>query len=271
MPHQVPRPTGRPVEDLSETAAVRMADDWWDIYSPDHFWFRRRMEVLLKLAGPLLAAGTRVADIGCGNGMVQRQLEESLELTIDGFDLNRFALERSVSRRGRVAYYNVFDRREDLRGRYDTALALDVVEHVEDQDAFLLGIRHMLTPGGFLVLNVPAGQALYSTYDEAAGHVRRYAPDDVAMIARRAGFALERWTYWGLPLVPLVIMRKWFMRDPRGVVERGFRPLGSLSNRVLLALSRLEPIPQRLFGTSLLAVLRHAPSPTSPAGAAHSM
>ncbi len=264
----MPRPSGRPIERLSETTTVRMDDDWFEIASAEHFWLRRRLDVLLELAGPLLHRRARIAEIGCGTGVVQRQLEDRCDVTVDGFDLNLFALERNLSHRGRLACYNVLDRREDLAGRYDVVLLLDVIEHVDEEDAFVAGARHLLAPGGSLVVNVPAVQALYSSYDREVGHVRRYAPRDLAGVAGRASLVLRRWTYWGLPLLPLALARKWFVRssDPARVVKHGMQPPGHLANRALHLLARCEPIPQRVFGTSLLAVLSRERDPRAGAG-----
>ena len=61
--------------------------------------------------------------------------------------------------------------------------------------------RH-LAPGGKIVLNVPAGQWAYSEYDRAAGQVRRYSIATLRETGLRCGVRVQRWTYWGLPLVP---------------------------------------------------------------------
>jgi hypothetical protein len=71
---------------------------------------------------------------------------------------------------------------------------------------------------------------------------------------------IARCTYWGLPLMPLLVIRKLWMlaRSGGGAIAAGFETGGPVRDRALLLLSRCEPIPQRLIGTSLMAVLSSA-------------
>jgi 2-polyprenyl-3-methyl-5-hydroxy-6-metoxy-1,4-benzoquinol methylase len=49
-----------------------------------------------------------------------------------------------------------------------------VLEHIDDEQAFLREIRRCLAPGGRIYLSVPAGRWLWSDDDVQAGHFRRY-------------------------------------------------------------------------------------------------
>ncbi len=62
-----------------------------------------------------------------------------------------------------------------LAGRlFDTILYIDVLEHIEDDKSELARAVRLLRPGGRLIVLAPAYQALYSPFDEAIGHYRRY-------------------------------------------------------------------------------------------------
>ena len=50
----------------------------------------------------------------------------------------------------------------------------DVLEHIPDTQPFLSSVIRHIKLNGFLLINVPALQTLYSKYDETVGHVRRY-------------------------------------------------------------------------------------------------
>ena len=65
---------------------------------------------------------------------------------------------------------------------YDCILYIDVLEHVEDDHGELAAAARLLRPGGRLIVVAPAHQSLYSPFDKAIGHFRRY---DKAML--RAG------------------------------------------------------------------------------------
>jgi len=66
---------------------------------------------------------------------------------------------------------------------FDTILYIDVMEHLaEDRREAALAVQH-LTPGGTLVILSPAHQFLFSPFDEAIGHYRRYTRASLAAIA----------------------------------------------------------------------------------------
>jgi SAM-dependent methyltransferase len=66
---------------------------------------------------------------------------------------------------------------EQLPGdrRFDTILYIDVLEHIEDDGAELARAAALLAPGGKLIVLAPAHQALFSPFDHAVGHYRRYS------------------------------------------------------------------------------------------------
>ena len=59
-------------------------------------------------------------------------------------------------------------------GTFDCVLALDVIEHFEDDAAVMREAVRCLRTGGLMVLSVPAFMALWRTHDELYGHYRRY-------------------------------------------------------------------------------------------------
>jgi hypothetical protein len=71
-------------------------------------------------------------------------------------------------------------------------LMLDVMEHVEDDLAFVSGIvETSLAADGWLLLSVPAYQSLFNSHDTALKHFRRYSPRQCAEVLRRAGLRVE--------------------------------------------------------------------------------
>lgn len=57
---------------------------------------------------------------------------------------------------------------------FDAVIYIDVIEHIENDGAELLRAKKHLKKGGHLIILVPAHQWLYSPFDEAIGHFRRY-------------------------------------------------------------------------------------------------
>lgn len=251
----------RAIEYLSPPAAVSMADRWFEIASVDHFWIRRRFAVLQKLASHRILNARELAEIGCGHGLLQRQVEDAYGKELTGFDLNEGALKQNVSRRSKIYCYDIFHRDPTLRKRFNAIFLFDVLEHISNESQFLQALLFHLAPGGALIINVPAGQWAHSSYDVAAGHVRRYSIQTLRKTVCASGLVLREWSYWGLPLVPALLLRKlwlWGKRDQSKIITAGFDSRSEAINKMMGLISRCEWLPQRVLGTSLMAVFSNA-------------
>ncbi|GAC1661771.1 MAG: hypothetical protein NVS9B4_14480 [Candidatus Acidiferrum sp.] len=238
-----------------------MADKWFEIATVDHFWIRRRFEVLRRMAGDLISGAGEMAEIGCGHGLLQRQIEDAYGKEVSGFDLNEYALKQSISRRSRICCYDIFQKEPALRERFSVIFLFDVLEHIAEEDQFLKAVLFHLAPNGKIIVNVPAGQWAFSSYDEAAGHVRRYVAGTLQATSERNHLEVQQWSYWGMPLVPTLVLRKlWLMgkQDQDKIISAGFDSRAPVINSALGILSKCEVIPQKLLGTSLMGVLQVA-------------
>ena len=65
---------------------------------------------------------------------------------------------------------------------FDALLYIDVLEHIEDDAGELRRAAALLRPGGFLIVLAPAHPLLYSPFDQALGHFRRYTRGSLAAI-----------------------------------------------------------------------------------------
>jgi len=244
---------------MSLPAEVSMTDGYFELASLDHFWVKRRFVVFRRLAGELIAAAREIAEIGCGHGVLQRQIEDAYEREVTGFDLNEHGLRQNVSRRSRVCCYDIFQKDEALQERFDVIFLFDVLEHMADEDRFLKALMFHLAPRGRLIVNVPAGEWAFSGYDGAAGHFRRYSAQTLKETADRTSLDILKWSYWGLPLVPILLVRKLRRignQDPSKSYAAGFDTRTATLNKLLGSISRCELTPQKLMGTSLMAVLQ---------------
>jgi 2-polyprenyl-3-methyl-5-hydroxy-6-metoxy-1,4-benzoquinol methylase len=250
--------SARTITYLSRPAEVSMADRWFEVAVIDHFWIRRRFEVFKRLAGRLVTTAHEIAEIGCGHGLLQSQVEKAYDREVTGFDLNEVALKQNLSERSAINCYDIYQKDRSLQGKFDLIFLFDVLEHITDQDGFLAALLFHLAPGGNVAVNVPAGIWAYSEYDMAAGHVRRYSIRSLQETAKRNYLRIKELTYWGLPLVPTLAVRKlWLMgkSDKDKIISTGFDSKTKMINSLLGMISRCEPIPQTLLGTSLMAIL----------------
>jgi SAM-dependent methyltransferase len=65
---------------------------------------------------------------------------------------------------------------------FDTIIYVDVLEHIENDREELKSSSEHLRPGGFLVVLAPAHQSLYTPFDKALGHYRRYNKETLSAV-----------------------------------------------------------------------------------------
>jgi SAM-dependent methyltransferase len=200
--------------------------------------------------------GQRILEVGCGLGNLTRHLLER-ELVV-GIDLSADSVTRVSARFSarpnvRAVTYDITDPSVLGLARFgfDTAISLNVLEHIEDD---LLALRHMqqlLCPGGRLIAIVPAHGWLYGSMDRSIGHYRRYTREDLAHKMRAAGFHIEVQKY-----LNALGTLGWFVNGR--VLKQQVPPKGQLRLFNLVvpfarAVECLVPLP---FGLSLLSVAR---------------
>lgn len=138
---------------------------------------------------------------------------------------------------------------------------LDVLEHIEDDRAFLEIIFRALKPGGHILITVPAHQKLWSDFDVKVGHYRRYKLNQLISILKTVGFEIEFSTYlFSLLYMPLLLRRKFLRRKNENFVADHFSVTGLIGKIAMLVLlpewllfRTMTRIP---FGTSCMCLAR---------------
>lgn len=117
-------------------------------------------------------------------------------------------------------------------GAFDLVCALDIVEHVRDEDDALAELARVAAPGAALLLSVPLHPSRWTAFDEFVGHWRRYEPERLLAKLAEHGFSVERSAVYGMqPRSPrLLELGTWFLAHRR---KRAMW----LYNRVLLPLA----------------------------------
>jgi len=143
----------------------------------------------------------------------------------------------------------------------DVVTLLDVLEHREDDLAFLQDLAARLRPGCTLIITVPALPSLWSAWDELLGHHRRYTRGALGRVLRACRLEIVVQHYLFPELLPLAYLRKCMSPAQGGAAAEGrseFPAVPPLVNaglyalgRIIFPLSRLAPA-----GTSLFAVTR---------------
>jgi predicted TPR repeat methyltransferase len=145
----------------------------------------------------------RVLDAGCGWGTTLEALERR-GYQAAGMDISRQTLEQ-LDRPDRRLF--VADLTRDLAGDregYDAVLALDVIEHIDDDRGAVARLGQLAHRGGVVIVSVPALPEFFSEFDEIQGHRRRYLPDTLRAAFDGTGLTVERIFWWGQWLVPML-------------------------------------------------------------------
>lgn len=180
-----------------------------------HWWYRGRRRVVdAQLARLALPAQATILDAGCGSG---RMLQELVRYgQVCGIELDPQAAE--VARARGLGEVRV-GKLEELPWEpqtFDLITCLDVLEHTRDDLVTLTELRRVCTPGGWLLLTVPAYQALWSLHDEANHHYRRYGRRALRTAAAQAGWRLSGMTSFNTILLPPAAVVR--------LIQRGRRP-----------------------------------------------
>ena len=86
----------------------------------------------------------------------------------------------------------------DLAGRFDTVVALNVIEHIRDHDLAIQNCRLLLKKGGTLVVLVPSYPILYNSLDKALAHYRRYTGKSLQAVLEKNGLRVIKKMHFNL-------------------------------------------------------------------------
>ena len=164
----------------------------------------------------------RVLEIGCGTAFGTRLLAEFVDEMV-ALDTDPRLIAHLAEKPSAHTTYQVYDglTLPFPSDSFDAIISFQVIEHVDDDAAFLEEIKRVLKVDGRAYLTTPnrlirllPEQRPFNHY-----HLREYTPEDVKMLARRAGFAVRLEGIVGdaatqaLELRRLRIYRHWLFRN----------------------------------------------------------
>jgi len=197
----------------------------------------------------------RVLDAGCGFGANARYVVNERVTSYTFLEPDAQLLQLVNERAGlpsSVHQRSVHGTTLDLNGEhFDTLLYIDVLEHIEDPTAELQRACDLLHSGGHLIIVVPAFQFLYSPFDRAIGHHRRYTR---TMLRSQlpAGLTIQHMQYMDSIGLLLSLGNKIALRKAAPTIDQI-----TFWDRNIIPLSRLiDKLVLRSFGRSLIAVVR---------------
>jgi SAM-dependent methyltransferase len=200
--------------------------------------------------------GRRVVEVGCGAGNFTGQLLDR-ELVV-AVDTEPPCIDRLLRKYPQQSNLHVVlgdpcggSFAELARFQPDSCVCTNVLEHIADHERALEAMARILTPGGTIVLWVPAFQALFGPMDEQLGHYRRYRRRDIVRLSQLTNLTVRKLHY-----VNSIGFFLWGASS-RLIRQRAVtaQQIGLFDALVAPWLSRVESVWPPPFGQTLFAVL----------------
>jgi 2-polyprenyl-3-methyl-5-hydroxy-6-metoxy-1,4-benzoquinol methylase len=185
-----------PVDGSGEFKAASVVDEGSISYpseayesSPENpqaesFWAKHRAKEISKI---LSRSRTNLLwEVGAGNGSVAIPLR-TMGYPVIGIEPLRFGAE-ALAKMGFTAYWGLLETLDLPSNSIEAIGVFDVLEHLAEPETLLREIHRVLEPNGTLITTVPANQWLFSDFDEAIGHFRRYSRKELQTLLNSAGF-----------------------------------------------------------------------------------
>ena len=202
--------------------------------------------------------GRRIIEIGAGLGNIStelRRLDPELLVVTDIDPAYRASLARKFEGDPKVRVESLTLPETGVAGRFaadrfDTAIALNVVEHIEDDFGTVRSMAELVVPGGHVVILVPALQAIYGAMDTALGHFRRYDKQRLRSLLEAADLDVEHLAWFNRAGVP----GWWWHGRVRGRAD--IPPAGARAFDALVPLLQYEWLLPLPFGQSVIGIGR---------------
>ncbi|MBA2623297.1 MAG: class I SAM-dependent methyltransferase, partial [Chthoniobacterales bacterium] len=175
----------------------------------EHWFYAGKREIVrhwINHFAPLTPEATLV-DCGAGTGSFAVEMHGRCRvLAVDdhqqSLEILRRVLPPEHVREGSALALPVPD------ASVDCLTALDVLEHVEQDEAAIREFARVQKPGGIGVITVPALPALWSDWDVALHHFRRYRKQHLIRVLAQPGFRLEHCHYLNVAALPAIYLAR---------------------------------------------------------------
>ena len=204
-----------------------------------HWWFEGRRIIIETLLKHLdFPANGKILEVGSGTGGNFLMLSKFGKVDAIEPDASARAL---VSNRCGVELTegSLPDQIPFPPHSFDLIVALDVLEHIKDDQESLVSIKRFLKPDGHLLLTVPAYQFLWSEHDEQHHHERRYCLAELTGLLEKVGYTIHRKSYFNTLLLPLILLMRFTKRLLNRKTPDDKMPAGPI-NKLLLGVLKLE-------------------------------
>lgn len=226
-----------------------------------HWWFVSKKKIVLDFIDRYVSTNDnhKILDIGCGSGLMLNALEQigdtyGMDMSDDAINFSKEIFSGTV-KKGMLPDNIPYD--EEY---FSLVVALDVIEHVDDDRASLTAIRSHIAEGGQAVISVPACMFLWSEHDVLNEHKRRYTLEELKGKLIDAGFTIEKISYFNTFLFPLIslvrMMNNLLKRKGASEIDLPHPAINYIVEKIFSLEKYFLRIMNFPIGVSVLAVVR---------------
>ena len=174
-----------------------------------HWWFVARRKLLKSILSSFnLQEKPITLDIGCGAGSNLKALA-SMGLYVIGLDRSVYTLTLARKKGEFPLLAGDLNKLPIKTKSVGLIIAMDILEHLEDDENGIHEFYRTLSTGGILIITVPAFESLRGIQDVVTGHKRRYSRKEITNKLKGVGFDILKSSYFNFLLFfPILIARR---------------------------------------------------------------
>lgn len=182
--------------------------DGWELSSFDNANNFRKLQIS-KIKKYIYKSN--LLDVGSGNGgLINYYRNETKNITI-------FEPSKKLNKKIRIKFKNkkikILLKKPRFKKKYDVILYMDVIEHIKNYDREIKSILKNLKHNGYLIVNVPAFNFLYTDFDKSVGHTKRFIKKDLEDLSKKHDLKLKLIEYYDIIGFFLIFISKFIFQS----------------------------------------------------------
>ena len=215
----------------------------------DSYWWFVGKRFLIDKFLKRSKKNNQILDVGCGTGIIMKMMQKYG--TTYGIDASKLAIDFCKKRNLKNLKLGKIESLPYKNNQFDIVTCLDLLYHKEVKDDLkaLKELSRVLKKGGRLLITDSAMMCLYGKHDKAHHGIRRYSREELEIKLKKAGFSVEKITYYNTLLFPFVYLK---------------RKLDNLNNKKIISdVQKINPITNYIlkqlfiFEISLLSIINY--------------